>query len=138
MSLSSLKDWSIDHIRAVFEAPTDDLSQQAVAETFSSSLTGHLNGNALDYTTLCSLVNTMRASAPKGLLVEWTRAEATPDDASNRNGALVGEYVIRGICRDGVEFERHKKVEVRITSTLEESDSRSIVQLDIVASDLRV
>lgn len=128
MPLSSLSAWSIQQTRAVFEAPTSQLCQRAIESTFSPTLTARLNGTPLTYAALCRLVHAMRASAPRGLVVEWTRAEASPNDCSNRvgevfaaaaafmqlqSGTLVGEYTVRGIWKDGVEVERHKKVEVR-------------------------
>ncbi|KAJ7170862.1 hypothetical protein C8R43DRAFT_1059603 [Mycena crocata] len=145
-TLPSLAAWSAQHIRAVFEAPSDAHFERAVATTFSQHLSASLNGTQFDFAGLCSLVASMRESAPGGLKVEWTRAEGTPDDIENRNGSLVGEYIIRGIWRSVPgseqprEFERHKKVDVRIESQSAESgsDSRIIVKLAIIASDIPV
>ncbi|KAJ7031337.1 hypothetical protein C8F04DRAFT_701969 [Mycena alexandri] len=144
--LSSLADWSAAHIRAVFEALTTEASTRAIVDTFSPRLVASLNGTPLDYTGLCGLVNTMRASAPNGLKVEWASAQETVDDPEMRNGSLVGEYCIRGIWRSVAdsgpeqrcEFERRKKVVVRIESQSPDAavDSRLIVKLDILASDV--
>ncbi|KAJ7761974.1 hypothetical protein DFH07DRAFT_415119 [Mycena maculata] len=144
--LSSLAEWSIEHTRAVFEAPNAALGRRALDATFAPTLTAHLNGAALDFAALGHLVASMRASSPGGLSVEWMRADATPDDPANRGGSLVGEYIIRGIWKrvpgaDTLcEFERHKKVLVRIESQSSDPavDSRIVVQLDIVASDVGV
>ncbi|KAJ7707488.1 hypothetical protein B0H17DRAFT_972131 [Mycena rosella] len=148
--LSSLAAWSVQHIRNVFEAPSDELSRRAVAATFSPALAASLNGKALDFDGLCWLVSSMRASAPGGLKVEWKHPNEAPDDVLNRNGSLVGEYIIRGIWKNVpdsdsddlrlCEFERHKKVDVRIESQSSEPglDSRLIVRLGIVASDILV
>ncbi|KAJ7455273.1 hypothetical protein B0H11DRAFT_2200392 [Mycena galericulata] len=140
-------DWSREHICAVFEAPSEPLAQRARTTAFSPTITAHLNGTALDFPALARLVDAIRASAraPRGLVVEWTRADATPDDpATNRDGSMVGAYIIRGIWkRVGetlCEFERHKEVQVRIESQADDPavDSRIIVQLDIVATDVPV
>ncbi|KAJ7261776.1 hypothetical protein B0H12DRAFT_1069387 [Mycena haematopus] len=148
IQLSSLADWSRQHIRDVFEAPSDELSLRAIGKTFTHTLTASLNGTPLDFDGLCVLVRAMRRSAASsGLSVEWSRADSAPDDSENRNGLLVGEYRIRGIWRsvtpgsDSVsEFERHKKVVVSIQSQSCQAgvDSRRIVKLDIVASDIQV
>ncbi|KAJ6458895.1 hypothetical protein DFH09DRAFT_1150083 [Mycena vulgaris] len=149
--LSSLAAWSAQHIRDVFEAPTDAQSQRALTVTFSRELVASLNGAPLDFAGLCALVGAMRASAPRGLTVKWTHAEETPDDPANRGGSLVGEYIIHGIWKNAPdpdsaqqvmsEFERHKKVDVRIESSQGSDsgvDSRVIVRLAIVASDISV
>ncbi|KAJ7364262.1 hypothetical protein DFH08DRAFT_766044 [Mycena albidolilacea] len=144
--LSSLTEWSMQHIRDVFEAPSDELSLRAIHSTFSRNLKANLNGAALDFDGLCGLVNAMRKSARNRLDVQWARADDAPDDLGNRNGVLVGEYRIRGIWRSNpgseqlFEFERRKKVVVRIQSqsAQPELDSRLIMKLDIVASDVQV
>ncbi|KAJ7158554.1 hypothetical protein C8R46DRAFT_394475 [Mycena filopes] len=145
--LTSLAAWSAEHIRAVFEAPNTEAATRAIADTFSPHLTTTLNGAPLDYAGLSGLVAAMRASAASnGLKVEWKNAQETTDDPEIRNGSLVGEYVIRGIWRSvpgseqRYQFERHKKVSVRIESQSPDTgvDSRLIVKLDIVASDLPV
>ncbi|KAJ6513021.1 hypothetical protein C8R45DRAFT_332259 [Mycena sanguinolenta] len=148
IQLSSLAEWSIKHIRDVFEAPDDELSLRAIEDTFARTISASLNKTPLDFDGLCALVRAMRHSAaPNGLSVEWRRADSTPDDPGNRNGLLVGEYRIRGIWRSVTpgsesisEFERHKKVVVRIQSQSHQAgvDSRRIVKLDIVASDIQV
>ncbi|KAJ6532009.1 hypothetical protein B0H19DRAFT_464621 [Mycena capillaripes] len=141
--LSSLTEWSVQHIRDVFEASSDELCQQAINNTFVPTVTATLNGTALDFEGICRLVTAMRRTAPAGLKVDWSRADDTPDDPENRNGSLVGEYCIRGIWRSSPgseelrEFERHKKVAVRIESQSPQAgvDSRLIVKLDFVATD---
>ncbi|KAJ7476066.1 hypothetical protein FB451DRAFT_1132795 [Mycena latifolia] len=146
--LPSFAAWSAQHIRDVFEAPSAELSRRALGATFSQALTATLNGQPLDFSGLCRLVSSMRASAPGGLKVEWTRADEAPDDELNRNGSLTGEYIIRGVWKRAPgsdelklrEYERHKKVDVRIESQAAElaRDSRLIVRLAIVASDVPV
>ncbi|KAF8206200.1 hypothetical protein K438DRAFT_1931467 [Mycena galopus ATCC 62051] len=145
--LSSLAEWSMEHIRDVFEVPNDELSLHAIGGTFSRTIKASLNGTPLNFDGLCALVSAMRHSAASsGLTVEWSCADSAPDDPENRNGLLVGEYRIRGIWKripgsDQLsEFERQKKVVVRIQSQSAQAgeDSRLIVKLDIVASDIQV
>ncbi|KAJ7227359.1 hypothetical protein GGX14DRAFT_103655 [Mycena pura] len=147
LSLSSLEDWSFQHIRDVFEAPTDELSRQAIDATFAADrLQARVNGTVLDYAGLIRSVLAMRQHSPGGLRVEWTSASAVPDDATNRNGSLVGAYIIRGIWKPveaaGTlsEFERHKKINVRIESQSLQLglDSRRIVKLEFVGLDVPV
>ncbi|KAJ7082238.1 hypothetical protein B0H15DRAFT_912490 [Mycena belliarum] len=144
--LSSLAAWSAQHIRYVFEAPSDELSRCAIDATFSPGLAGSINGAALDFNGLCQLVAAMRASVRGGLEVEWTHAEDVPDDALNRDGQLIGAYIIRGIWKRDQgsellgEYERHKTVDVRIESQSSQLslDSRLIVRLGVVAIDVPV
>jgi hypothetical protein len=82
--LSSLTEWSMQHIRDVFEAPSDELSLRAIDSTFSRNLKADLNGAALDFDGLCGLVSAMRKSARNGLDVQWAHADDAPDDLGNR------------------------------------------------------
>ncbi|KAJ7285173.1 hypothetical protein C8J57DRAFT_1290623 [Mycena rebaudengoi] len=144
--LSSLAEWSERNIRDVFQAPSDDLSRTAIAATFSDKLVGSLNGAPLNFEGISQLVMTMRHNAPGGLQVEWKQASDMPDDSLNRDGSLLGAYVIRGIHKliPGsnrlAEFERRKRVSVRIESQSFESglDSRKIVNLNLDATDVLV
>ncbi|KAJ7859150.1 hypothetical protein B0H14DRAFT_3446786 [Mycena olivaceomarginata] len=140
--LSSLTEWSMQHIRDVFEAPSDELSLRAIHSTFSRNLKANLNGAALDFDELCGLVSAMRKSARNGLDVQWARADDAPDDLGNRSANTA--FAASGESNPGsdqlFEFERRKKVVVRIQSqsAQPELDSRLIMKLDIVASDVQV
>ncbi|KAL1739953.1 hypothetical protein HDZ31DRAFT_48477 [Schizophyllum fasciatum] len=143
--LNNLTDWSIEHIRAVFEARTDDDSLRAIESTFSERLEGTVNGAPLSRPQVAQMVLAMRSSAPYGLRVDWMQAQEMPKDLSCRDGTLGGMYVIRGIQRSTPSgspacFERHKTVAVRIESELQDPlmDSRRITSLVFVASDVRV
>ncbi|KAF7316690.1 hypothetical protein HMN09_00402100 [Mycena chlorophos] len=145
-ALPTLEEWSIRHIRDVFEAPTDADALRAISNTFSAfQLQGSANGSPIDFASVKRMVLALRQQAqePAGLSVEWISATGFPDDASNRSGVLVGEYVVRGIWRNMgggrlVQFERRKKVHVRIESQSSQMnvDSRRIVKLDFVGVDV--
>ncbi|KAL0953259.1 hypothetical protein HGRIS_004509 [Hohenbuehelia grisea] len=145
--LSSLSEWSAQHIRDVFEAPSDDAAIRAVENTFSEDLEATINGQPLKRDNIKQLVIAMRQDAPSGLKVHWHRAVEVPREPSTpRDGSFGGSYVISGIRRQipGTsqygEFERHKTVTVRIQSQSSDPtfDSRRIVNLTFVASDIRV
>lgn len=82
--LSSLSQWSQQHIRAVFEAPTEQDSLQAMQETFSPSIKANLNGKPLGFAEIRNMVLLMRNSSPNGLKIRWLQAVEAPHDASNR------------------------------------------------------
>ncbi|KAF8150109.1 hypothetical protein B0H34DRAFT_666593 [Crassisporium funariophilum] len=144
--LTSLTQWSQEHIRAVFESPSNEDSMQAVDETFAKTVNATLNGKPMGAAEIRQLVLSMRKESPGGLKVQWQQTVEVPQDAHNRNGSFGGVYIIRGIQRilpgysRPVEFERHKTVTVRIESQSTDPtvDSRKIVNLVFVASDNRV
>ncbi|KAL1674187.1 hypothetical protein EV122DRAFT_221149 [Schizophyllum commune] len=143
--LGSLTEWSISHIREVFEARSDDDALRAIESTFADHLEGTVNGAPLSRPQVAQMVLAMRRTAPAGLRVEWMQAQEAPRDMSCRDGSLDGMYVIRGIQRptpsgSPASFERHKTVEVRIESQLPDPrlDSRRITSLVFVASEVRV
>jgi len=141
--LSSLTEWSKDHIRDVFEAPTDDAALEAIALTFSDDVIASVNGASINRDGIKQLVLSMRASAPKGLKVEWQHSVEATAGPTNQSGCFGGVYVIRGIKRAApgsarlVDYERHKTVTVRIASQCpsQSHDSRRIVHLVFVAVD---
>ena len=134
---SSLTQWSQQHIRTIFEAPTEEESLQAMRETFSPSIKANLNGKPLGFTDIRSMVLLMRNSSPNGLKIRWLQAVEAPYDASNRvchedfhkiqvfyshlfkGGFLGGSYIINGIFKIKTESEkpaeyyRHKTVIVK-------------------------
>jgi len=145
--LCSLSEWSVQHIRDIFEACDDEQSLQAILATFSNNLTASMNGMPLSLEGINQLVLDMRRSSPGGLKVHWQHAmEDAQDPTTNRDGAFGGMYIIRGIqktlsgMQKPVSFERHKTVTVKIESQCLSSyhDSRRIVSLVFVASDVRV
>ncbi|KAJ6498270.1 hypothetical protein DFH09DRAFT_1204297 [Mycena vulgaris] len=145
-SLSSLADWSMQHIRDVFEAPSNDLTLRALDSAFSRSLKATVNGAPVDFDGFSDLVAAAQHTSPNGPKVDWIFADETPDDAGYRNGVVKGEYYIRGIfgkipgSEAVVEIETRKQVVARIESQSSEAgvDSRLILKLDAIVSVLPV
>ncbi|KAF9456750.1 hypothetical protein BDZ94DRAFT_1274861 [Collybia nuda] len=146
-NLCSLSEWSIQHIRNVFEARSDEQSLRAIAATFSEDVSATVNGVPLSREGIDQLVLAMRRGSSGGLRVQWQQAIGAPwDPATNRGGAFTGAYIIRGIqklspgAQKPVEFERHKTVNVQIESQSSNPhlDSRRIVNLAFFATDVRV
>ncbi|KAJ7784933.1 hypothetical protein DFH07DRAFT_872876 [Mycena maculata] len=147
-SLSSLADWSKQHIRDVFEAPSNELTLRALDSAFSRSLEATVNGAPVDFDGFAKMIAAMseHPTSPDGPKVDWIFADETPDDAGHRNGVVKGEYFIRGIfgiipgSDAPVEIEARKEVVGRIESQSEEAgvDSRIIVKLDAIVSILPV
>ncbi|KAF9267983.1 hypothetical protein L218DRAFT_656146 [Marasmius fiardii PR-910] len=147
--LCSLTEWSVAHIRNIFEADTDSDALDAISGTFSSTLSATLNGNPLPREGIDKLVLSMRhgSCSGKGLRVQWKHTVEVPRDSStNREGSFGGVYVISGLRKTlpGSEkptyFTRHKTVTVKIESQKPEEpnvDSRRIVDLVFVASDIQ-
>ncbi|KIY43930.1 hypothetical protein FISHEDRAFT_52740 [Fistulina hepatica ATCC 64428] len=145
--LCTLAEWSIQHIRDIFEAKDDAHAMGSIEATFAPHMSGSINGTPLTRPLLTKLVLALRQSSPHGLKVQWTEAVGISEDPStNRNGLLGGSYVIRGIQKTPpgsarpAAYERHKSVQVRIESQKKDTrvDSRRIVSLSFVASDICV
>ncbi|KAM6490638.1 hypothetical protein JOM56_013981 [Amanita muscaria] len=156
--LCSLTAWSQQHIRAIFEADTDDDALLAIKDTFAAKVTASVNGVPLPREGIDALVlsmrsvvvgpsNTSKSEEKSRLQVTWKYCVDVPRDPStNREGSFGGVYVVKGIKRavpgsqKPVEFERHKTVTVKIDSMSPDLtvDSRKITNLVFVASDVRV
>ncbi|KAF8643243.1 hypothetical protein AX16_009132 [Volvariella volvacea WC 439] len=145
-NLCSLSEWSIQHIRDIFEAPSDESALRAISSTFSEDLHASVNGSSLSRDGINQLVLAMRKGS-SGLKVHWQQAVEVPQDPStNRDGSFGGVYTIRGIQKilpgsiKPIEYERIKTVTVKIESQSSrlDIDSRRIVSLVFVASDIRV
>ncbi|KAF8343549.1 hypothetical protein F5887DRAFT_289906 [Amanita rubescens] len=154
LCLNSLTEWSQQHIRAIFEAETNEDAVRAIGSTFSDKVSASVNGTPLPREGIDALVLSMRkglnSSGTDGtstsLQVQWKYGVDVPrDPLTNRDGSFGGVYVIKGIKRmipglpDPVEFERHKTVTVKIDSISPDLsvDSRRITNLVFVASDVR-
>ncbi|KAG7089357.1 hypothetical protein E1B28_011047 [Marasmius oreades] len=146
--LCSLTEWSITHIRSIFEADTDDDALDAISGTFSPTLSATLNGVPLPREGLEKLVLSMRHGSfgGNGLRVQWKYTMEVPKDSTNREGAFGGVYTISGLRKTlpgsgmAAYFTRHKTVTVNIESQGSEEpnvDSRRIVSLVFVASDMQ-
>ncbi|KIJ96530.1 hypothetical protein K443DRAFT_282042 [Laccaria amethystina LaAM-08-1] len=146
--LSSLTEWSVQHIQHIFESTSDEAALRAVENTFSDDLIATVNGARINQQGIKHHVLALRQSPSRGgLKVYWQHTvEASRDPTTNRDGSFGGVYIIRGIQKVlpgnayPTEFERHKTVTASIESQSPDSaiDSRKIVNLVFVASDVRV
>lgn len=118
--LSSLTEWSMQHIQSIFEAHSDEQSLLAISDTFSDDVHIVVNGLTVSRDDINQLVLSLRRCSSRGLKVYWQQAvEAPSDPETNRDGVFGGMYVIRGIQKipqgssSPVEHERHKTVTVK-------------------------
>jgi len=139
----TIYDWSVEHIREVFEAKSEDECLRAIDDTFSQAIEATINGKALPRPELQKFILSMLKISGFRLGVQWQNAVEVPRDPSNRDGVLGGYYIIRNIRKQapGVSptsrFERHKFVNVVIESESVDPriDSRRIVKLSLTAMD---
>lgn len=135
--LSTIYEWSLQHIRDVFEAKSEDECLRAIDQTFSRNIDFSTNGKQLSQADLRCFVLSMVSSAGYRLKVQWLNALEVPRDDTNRvslhscilsskgliqsaqDGVLGGYYVIsnvRKISPTGAplpgRFERHKFINV--------------------------
>lgn len=88
-ALCSLTEWSIQHIRDIFEAPSDEDALRSIASTFSDAVVATLNGAPLSRDGITQLVITMRAGSASGLRVHWKQAVEVPRDPSTNRVSSV-------------------------------------------------
>jgi hypothetical protein len=92
--LATLTEWSVDHIRSIFEAPTDMHALQAITNTFSDSLSASVNGKPLNRSGVENLVLAMRrAAVAAGLKVDWERTLEVPDDDKTNRVSHLSSFV---------------------------------------------
>jgi hypothetical protein len=84
MKLSSLTQWSQEHVRAIFESPSNEEFIQAVEETFLSDIKATVNGKQVGRQEIKESVLSMRAESSGGLRVEWKDTVEVPQDTYNR------------------------------------------------------
>ncbi|KAL4244071.1 hypothetical protein ABKN59_010964 [Abortiporus biennis] len=140
---STIYDWSIEHIRDVFEAKSEDECLFAIDHTFSQSIEVIVNGNPLTRLELERFVLSMLKNSNFRLNVQWQHALEVPQDSTNRNGVLGGYYIIRNVRKQAqgvspnARFTRHKYVHAHIESESSDQrvDSRRIVKLYLAAED---
>ena len=84
IKLSSLTQWSQEHVRAIFESPSNEEFIQAVEETFSSDIKATINGKQVGRQEIKQSVLSMRAESSGGLRVEWKHTVEVPQDTYNR------------------------------------------------------
>ncbi|KDR75970.1 hypothetical protein GALMADRAFT_139735 [Galerina marginata CBS 339.88] len=144
--LTSLAQWSQNHIKDIFESPTDEDCVRAIDETFCKNVHAVLNGKPLGLEQIKQSVLAIRKEAHVGLTVEWKHTVEVPASSDYRDGSFGGVYFIHGIQRlltgsqEPAEFVRHKTVTVKIESqsTATDVDSRKIVDLVFVAADIQM
>lgn len=81
---SSIYSWSIDHIKNVFEAKTEEDCIRAIDDTFSHAIEVTVNGKHLSRMELQRFVLSMVGSSGYRLNVQWQNAVEVPLDDSNR------------------------------------------------------
>lgn len=88
LKLSSLTEWSRGHIKEVFEAPTKEASENAIAQTFSADLAGSMyNGKPFIVDDLPAAIATTRGLGKPdcGLRVTWLETvDVAKDPTTNR------------------------------------------------------
>lgn len=88
--LGSLTEWSMQHIRDVFEAQDDQQALRAVSETFADNVRVSKNGVPMTRHQVDHMVLKLRRNAPEGLRVRWQRAEDIPQDpTTNRVSCFI-------------------------------------------------
>jgi len=87
--LCSLTEWSVQHIRDVFEAHSDELSLRAIAATFSESLRASVNDVPLNREGIKELVMAMRRTSRGYLRVYWQQTTEVPSDPTTNRVSLV-------------------------------------------------
>jgi hypothetical protein len=85
MDTSTLADWSMVHIKNMFEDPSDKVSLDVLRATFARDVNATVNGTPLSRDALEVFVGALRASAAdRGLRVEWKKAEGVPKEGSSQ------------------------------------------------------
>ncbi|KAF7791746.1 hypothetical protein EIP86_002770 [Pleurotus ostreatoroseus] len=115
--LSTIYEWSVEHIKNVFEAKSEDECIKALDETFSQHIDFSTNGKQLNRADLQRFVLSMVQLSGFRLKVQWQNALEVPRDETNRDGVLGGYYIIsslRKLSPNGTSgrYERHKFVNV--------------------------
>lgn len=82
--LSTFYSWSIEHIKRVFEAKSENECLQALDETFSERLDFTFNGSQVRRIELQEIVLAMLQSSGFCLIVDWLHAVEVSRDDSNR------------------------------------------------------
>lgn len=80
LPLTSLTVWSMQHIRDVFEASSDEEALQALDNTFARNVEATVNGRPIQYQDIQGMVLALRKGSR--LKVSWQQARELPDDAS--------------------------------------------------------
>ena len=82
--LPTIYEWSIQHIKNVFEAKSEDECIRALDGTFSQNIDFITNGKQHSRADLQRFVLTMVTTSGFRLKVQWQNALEVPRDSSNR------------------------------------------------------
>lgn len=85
--LPTIYQWSVEHIRRVFEAKSEDECRRAIHDTFSHDIDFITNGKQLTNLDLQRFILSMVAGSGYRLQVQWQNALEVPRDESNRVSA---------------------------------------------------
>lgn len=88
-TLTTLSQWSLQHIGSIFEAPSDDDALNAVEVTFAPNVKAAMNGVAIKLDSIKEQVLNLRRTSKRGLRVTWKSLVEVPSDPSNREVRLV-------------------------------------------------
>lgn len=92
--LPTIYEWSVEHIRNVFEAKTEEECAKAIDDTFSQHIDFSTNGKQLNRSDLHRFVLSMVVSSGFRLKVQWQNALEVPRDDTNRVS-----YPVRNLSR---------------------------------------
>lgn len=108
----TIYEWSVAHIRDVFEAKSEDACRRALAETFAHDIEFTTNGRALAPHDLQRFVLAMVAGSGFRLQVHWQNALEVPRDESNRVSArrVAVTCAASADARAGVPGRRARRV----------------------------
>ena len=87
--LSTIYEWSVEHIKNVFEAKSEDECIKALDETFSQHIDFSTNGKQLNRADLQRFVLSMVQLSGFRLKVQWQNALEVPRDETNRVSCVV-------------------------------------------------
>jgi hypothetical protein len=87
--LSTLTEWSVQHIKDIFEGGTDEDSLRSISETFADDISATVNGTPLSRQGIDVLVLTMRKGSQTGLKVHWKHLVEAPRDANTNRVSLI-------------------------------------------------
>lgn len=90
LKLTSLYEWSVDRMAAIFEAHTEEDAIQAIQDTFPDNVKATLNGSPLPRDLIDKFVLVMRPmkvqwrDGNEGLKVNWKEYAQVPKDDTHR------------------------------------------------------
>ena len=85
--LSTLAEWSILHIKDIFEG-TDEVSRRSITATFTDDVSANVNGSPLSREGIDKMVLTMRKDSLTGLKVQWKNYLEVPREPSTNRVSL--------------------------------------------------